>query len=59
MWHMWGKREKCAGFCWEILKESNNLEEISRWIILKERNRMGRHGLDSSGWRIGMNGRLL
>jgi hypothetical protein len=27
MWHLWEKREKCARFWWEILKERDHSEE--------------------------------
>jgi hypothetical protein len=32
---MWEKREMCTGFWWGILKKSNGLEELGRWIIFK------------------------
>lgn len=40
-------------------KQQLGRNKLGRWIILKERNGMGRHGLDSSGVRIGTNDRLL
>lgn len=35
-------------------KQQLGRNKLGRQIILKERNGLGRHGLDSSGLRIGM-----
>jgi len=40
-------------------KQQLGRNKLGRWIILKERNGMGRHGHVSSGFRIGMIDRLL
>jgi len=56
-----GEKEKCAqGLLGNPEgKQQLGRNKLGRWMILKERNGMRRHGLDSSGLRRGTNGMLL
>jgi hypothetical protein len=60
MWHAWKRRENCAVFWWESLKERNHSEDQGVDGIRMDLREVGLGGWIGFDWlRIGAGGGLL